>query len=253
MKALPLEYRLRYLVHGIVYTLGFFAPWERYTSLTLGSSTWWLFLASIPARERWLDFTASSQILLILGCIAATLGAALRVWAAAYLGASIVHSSSMHGSRVLADGPYRYLRNPLYLGTLFNVIALSLLMPPTGAIFAILLIALVQARLIGAEEPFLLKKLGEPYRLYCDAVPRLLPSLRPRVPPAGIRPNYRNAILSELFVVGSALSFIALGWNFNSTLLLKGVLISLGLSIIARAFIPRVLETPPLASAELGS
>ena len=253
MKAFPLEYRLRYLVHGIIYALGFFAPWERYTSLTLGSSTWWLFLASIPAREHWLDFTASSQILLILGCIAATLGAALRVWGVAYLGASIVHSGSLHGSRVLADGPYRYVRNPLYLGTLLNVIALSLLMPPTGAIFAIVFIALVQVRLIGAEEPFLLGKLGEPYQLYCAAVPRLLPSLRPRVPRAGIHPNYRNAILSELFVVGSALSFIALGWNFNSTLLLKGVLISLGLSIIARAFIPKVLEIPPLASAELGS
>ena len=253
MKAFPLEYRLRYLVHGLIYTLGFFAPWERYTPLNLGSSTWWLFLAAIPAREQWVPFTTSSQILLLLGCIAATLSAVLRVWGASFLGASIVHSSAMHGSRVLADGPFRYMRNPLYLGTLLNVIALSLLMPPTGAIFAILLIALVQVRLIGAEEPFLLNKLGEPYRLYCAAVPRFLPSLRPRVPAAGIRPNYRNGFFSELFVVGSALSFITLGWNFNSTLLLKGVLISLGISIIARAFIPQVLETPPIVSAELGS
>ena len=177
----------------------------------------------------------------------------MRVWGAAYLGPAIVHSGGMHGSRVLADGPFRYVRNPLYLGTFLNMLALSLLMPPTGAIIAIVLIALVQVRLVGAEEPFLLNKLGEPYRLYCAAVPRFLPSLRPRVPPAGVRPNYRNAILSELFVVGSALSFIALGWNFNSTLLLKGILISLGCSIVARAFIPNALESPPMASADLGS
>ena len=250
MRAFPLEYRLRYLVHGIIYALGFFAPWERYTSLSLGSSTWWLFLASIPAREHWLSFTASSLILLVLGCIAATLGAALRVWGAAYLGASVVHSSSMDGSRVLADGPFRYVRNPLYLGTLLNTAALSLLMPPTGAIVTLVLITLVQIRLVGAEEPFLMNKLGEPYRQYCASVPRFWPALRPRVPAAGSRPDYISGVLSEIFVVGCALSFIALGSNFNSTLLLKGVLISLGLSIIAIAFIPKRLETPSKASPD---
>ncbi len=253
MKAVPLEYRLRYLVHGLIYALGFFAPWERYTSFTLGSSTWWLFLASIPARQQWLSFTASSQILLILGCISAALGAILRVWGASYLGAAIVHSGGMHGSHVLAAGPFRYVRNPLYLGTLLNTFALSLLMPPTGAIVTILLIALVQVRLIGAEEPFLLNKLGDPYRLYCAAVPRFLPALRPRVPPAAIHADYRTGLFSEVFVIGCAISFIILGWNFNSTLLLKGVLISLGASIIARAFIPRALDDPSNSSAELGS
>ncbi len=249
MKAFPLEYRLRYLVHGLIYALGFFAPWERFTSLTLGSSTWWLFLASFPAREHWLSFTASSQILLILGCIAATLGAALRVWGTSYLGASVVHSSSMHGSRVLADGPFRYVRNPLYLGTLLNTAALSLLMPPTGAVATLILIAFVQVRLVGAEEPFLLSTLGDTYRQYCAAVPRFWPALRPRVPSAGVRPNYLNGLLSELFVIGCAISFIALGGNFNSTLLIKGVLISLGVSLIARAFIPKTLETQTTVSA----
>ena len=251
MKAFPLEYRLRYLVHGMVYALGFFAPWERYTSLTLGSSTWWLFLASIPAREHWLTFTASSHILLVLGCIAATLGAALRVWGASYLGASVVHSSSLHGSRVLADGPFRHVRNPLYLGTILNTAALSLLMPPTGAIVALILIVLIQVRLVGAEEPFLLNKLGEPYRQYCAAVPRFWPALRPRVPPAGGKPNYVSGLLSELFVIGCAVSFIALGGSFNSTLLLKGVLISLGASLIARAFIPKALEASATVSTDL--
>ncbi len=254
MKAFLLEYRLRFLLHGVIYALGFFAPWERFTTFTLGSSTWWLFLASIPARQQWLPFTTSSQILLVLGCIAATLGAILRVWGASFLGPSIVHAGAMHGSRVLAGGPFRYVRNPLYLGTLLNGMALSLLMPPTGAIVAILLLALLQIRLVGAEESFLLNKLGEPYRLYCAAVPRFLPTFRPHLPAAGTpSPSYRKGFLSELFVVGTALSFITLGWNFNSTLILKGILISLGLSLIAIAFIPKALETSPSTSAEVGS
>lgn len=250
MKALPLEYRLRYLVHGVIYALGLFAPWERWPLFAMGSSTWWLFLASLPARAQWLSFTASSQILLILGCAAATLGAALRVWGASFLGAAIVHSGGMHSTRLVADGPFRFTRNPLYLGGLLNAMALCLLMPPTGAIISLAFITLVQIRLIGAEESFLLNRLGEPYRLYCAAVPRLMPSLRPHVPPTGTRPNYLNGLLSELFVVGCAISFITLGGNFNSTLLLRGVLISLGVAIIARAFIPKVLEDPGTVPAD---
>ena len=242
MKAFPIEYRLRVLLHGLIYTLGFFAPWERYTSFSLGSSTWWLFLATIPAREHWLTFTASSQILLDLGCIIASAAAILRVWGASYLGAAIVHSSTMQGQKMVADGPFRHSRNPLYLGTLLNAIALSLLMPPTGAIVAVVLIVIVQLRLIGAEEAFLLNKIGENYRLYCAAVPRLLPSLRPCVPPSGTRPDYRSGLLSEIFFIGCAISFIALGGNFNSTLLLKGILISLGLSLVTMAFIPKPLD-----------
>ena len=242
MKASPLEYRLRYLLLGILYLLGFLAPWERYTSFNLGSSTLWLFLASLPAREHWLTFTASSQILLVLGCVLATAAAILKVWAASFRYSGVVARNTPGDQSAVADGPFRHSRNPLYLGTFLNALALCLLMPPTGAIVAIALLALLQVRLVGAEEGFLLNKLGDPYRRYCAAVPRFLPSLRPRVPAAGTRPDYRNGLLSELFFIGCAISFLTLGSNFNSTLLLKGILISLGLSIAAKAFIPKRLE-----------
>ena len=241
MKAFPLEYRLRYPLQGMLYLLGFFAPWERYTSFNLGSTTWWLFLASIPAREHWLTFTASSQILLILGCVLATSAAVLKVWGAAFHGVGVTPSFAPHTQTPVANGPFRHSRNPLYLGTLLNAAALSLLMPPTGAIVAVVLLALLEVRSIGSEESFLFNTLGEPYRLYCAAVPRFVPSLRPQVSPAEARPNFRNGLLSELFFVGCAISFITLGSNFNSILLLKGILISLGASIIARAFIPNPL------------
>ena len=239
IKASPAEYRFRYALHAILYTLGFYAPWERYTSLSLGATTAWLALATLPARAHWLSFTAASQLVLAAGCVFAFLGAGLRLWGTSYLGASIMQSPAMHGSRVLADGPYRYLRNPLYLGTFLNALALSLLMPPTGALFAVFTIGLLQIRLIGAEEPFLQRTLGAPYRAYCAAVPRLWPSLRPRVPSAGDRPNLLLGFASEIFVIGCAVSFAALGWRYNSLFVIKGVLISLGLSLIARAFIPR--------------
>ncbi len=38
---------------------------------------------------------------------------------------------------------------------------------------------------------------------------------------------------------GVVFSFAALGWRYNSVLIVKGVLISLGVSLIVRAFIPK--------------
>jgi len=151
----------------------------------------------------------------------------------------------MHGEGLLAAGPFRFLRNPLYLGTFLHTLALVLLMPPSGAIFTILAIGLLQLRLIGAEEPFLTAKLGAPYLAYCAKVPRLFPALTPRVPASSLQPHWSTAFLGEIYMWGVFLSFATLGWRYNSMLILKGVIISFGISLIARALIPK---PPPLSS-----
>ena len=106
------------------------------------------------------------------------LGAVLRVWGAAYLGYSTVHHGDMQGGAVMAAGPFRYMRNPLYLGGWFMMLAICLLMTPSGALFTMALITIFYLRLILGEEAFLAAKLGEPYKEYLRAVPRLMPRLR---------------------------------------------------------------------------
>ena len=44
--------------------------------------------------------------------------ALLRTWATAYLRTEIVHDAPQHAEALVADGPYRYVRNPLYLANL---------------------------------------------------------------------------------------------------------------------------------------
>ena len=46
----------------------------------------------------------------------------------------------MQAGAVMADGPYRFMRNPLYGGGWCMMIAVSLLMPPSGALFTMVLI-----------------------------------------------------------------------------------------------------------------
>jgi protein-S-isoprenylcysteine O-methyltransferase Ste14 len=237
MKATPLEFRFRFLILAVIYLLGFVAPWDQW--LHLDSIRTWQLIASWPTRAGWLSFNTATIVVLVLGIIWALKGAILRTWATAYLGPSIVQDKAMHGEEVVAAGPYRHLRNPLYLGTFIHTFALALLMPPSGAIFCVVAVFLFQLRLIAGEESFLAAKLGEPYLAYRAKVPSFFPAIAPRVPASTTQPNWPTAFLGEIYMWGVVITFAALGWRYNSMLLIKGILISLGVSLIVRAFLPR--------------
>jgi protein-S-isoprenylcysteine O-methyltransferase Ste14 len=237
MKATPLEFRFRFFILAAIYVLGFAAPWAYW--LHLDSIRTWQLLAAWPARSGWISFSTATIMVLLLGIVWALKGACLRTWGTAYLSPSIVQDRAMHAEGLVAAGPYRYVRNPLYLGNFIHTLALALLMPPSGAIFCILAIGIFQLRLIAAEEAFLTAKLGEPYLAYCAKVPRLFPALTPRLPASTMQPKWPTAFLGEIYMWGVVVTFTILGWRYNSILLIKGVLISLGLSLIVRAFLPR--------------
>ena len=237
MRASGWEYRLRFPLHVLIFVLGFWPFWEPWLNLTTKST--WLILSASLARQGWLGFQAATQALLVIAMVFVVLGAWLRTWGSAYVSASVVNAPSMQGFALLVDGPYRRTRNPLYLGTLLHTIGVALLMPPAGAIFAIAAIWILQVRLALAEEPFLEMRFGQPYTEYRERVPRFLPSPRALVTPGGARPRWGQAILGESYVLGVAVTLIGFGWNFNSVPLLKGILISLGVSLVLQAFLPR--------------
>jgi protein-S-isoprenylcysteine O-methyltransferase Ste14 len=237
MKGSDIEFRFRFFILAAIYFLGFVAPWNNW--LHLDTVRTWQLIASWPTRSGWLSFSTATIAVILLGILCAFTGACLRTWASAYLGPFVVQDHSMHGEAIIAAGPYRHLRNPLYLGTLIHTFALALLMPPSGAVFSIVAIALFELRLIAGEESFLATKLGEPYLAYCVKVPRLIPAIAPRVPASAIQPRWALAFFGEIYMWGVVASFAILGWRYNSMLIIKGVLISLGLSLIVRAFIPK--------------
>ena len=160
----------------------------------------------------------------------------MRTWASAYLGADVVRDRTMLGGNVVADGPYRHVRNPLYLGLWVHTLALALLMPASGAIFTLVLVGVFALRLILGEEVFLRGELGGEYVAYCALVPRLMPAFRPRVAASGAKPRWFQAGLAEIALWGVTASFAALGWRYNGLLLTKCVLVSLGVSLVVRGF-----------------
>jgi protein-S-isoprenylcysteine O-methyltransferase Ste14 len=249
MQATPFEYRFRFAIHAILYLLGFTAPWLFLRSLAgvpgFTTSSTWLVLSSALARQGWLSFDAATITLLGFALLLTGLGAWLRVWGSAYVGSSIVKSPTMHGEAMLADGPYRRTRNPLYLGTLLHTLGVTILMPPSGALFTVVLLWIFQVRLALAEEPFLAARFGQPYLDYKAAVPRFLPSPKAQIAAAGAGPHWLQAMLGEIYFLAVFLVLASFGWSFNAQPLRQGVIISVGLALVVRAFLPRARQDAP--------
>ena len=73
--------------------------------------------------------------------------------------------------------------------------------------------------------------------MYCAKVSRLLPALTPRGAASAVRPEWVNGFLGEIYFWGAAVSFAVAGWRYNAQFVLQGVIISLGVSLVARAFV----------------
>jgi protein-S-isoprenylcysteine O-methyltransferase Ste14 len=243
MKATSFEFRFRVLIAILLYVLGFWAPWTRYGAVA-PQTTAWLALSTTLANWHWMSVNQATLLVTWLAIVFVFAGALLRIWGAAYLGSSVVHSMSMQAGQTVASGPYRFVRNPLYLGTWLFALGISILMPPSGAIFFLVATFLFYFRLILGEEHYLAAQLGKPYLEYRWRVPRIVPSLRPRLAASGLRAQWMQGFVGELFMFAFACCLAALAWDYNAQVLTKCLLVCFGLSLIARAALPK----PQLAS-----
>jgi protein-S-isoprenylcysteine O-methyltransferase Ste14 len=242
MKASALEFRLRMWIQVVIVFLGFWAPW-------LGPVDWerristLAWLAMGMSRLGIADFHVASSMAIVVGALAAAIGMVLRVWGTAYLGYGIVHNAEMQGGAVMAAGPFRFMRNPLYVGGWFMMLAFCLLMTPTGALFTMVLETIFYLRLILGEEAFLSAKLGEPYKEYLRAVPRIVPQLRSSLPAVAARPHWLTSILTELNPIGIFIALAFLSWSYDNELMLKFILATFVLSMVVRGLMKAPIST----------
>jgi protein-S-isoprenylcysteine O-methyltransferase Ste14 len=178
------------------------------------------------------------------GALLVISGALVRSWAEAYLHSSIVHDRDLHSGRLVADGPYRHLRNPLYLGTVLLAAGIGFLASRMGIIVLVGGMTLFTCRLILREEANLLAFQGESYRRYFQSVPRWLPSLTPKVPAAGGQPNWIDAFTGELFMWGCAAGMTLLAATENMHYFWTSL--GIGFSIY---FLQAVMRKKPPASS----
>jgi protein-S-isoprenylcysteine O-methyltransferase Ste14 len=196
MRATDFEFRHRFWIIFLLF-------WAAFGTYFLDRENAGVAVARLIVAGAKLDSPAGLRTLHAVFLAAALLvgvAAWARSWASAYLRSELVHDPNLRTEGVVADGPFRHLRNPLYLGNLLLAIGLGLLASRLG--FAILVAghAVFLRRLIGREEAELAASQGEAYRAYRAAVPRLWPSLRPRVAAGGREPRWLQGFAGEMFL-----------------------------------------------------
>ncbi len=99
------------------------------------------------------------------------LGESLRTWAAGHL---------VKDETLTVGGPYAYVRNPLYLGSLLNTIGFLVILGDWLLAGAFLAVALaIYLPTVRQEEDYLRRMHGEAFDAYVRAVPGIVPRLTP--------------------------------------------------------------------------
>lgn len=242
MKTSAVLFRYRMVINLAIVVLGFWAPWIQFWGIgTRISLLEWLALEL--SRTGLLSFTIATPVVILSGALIAFIGAVLRVWGSAWLGHGVVIHTQMQAGSLVADGPYRYMRNPLYLGIACMFAALALIMPASGALFVLVAVPLFHFSLILAEEAFLTARFGEPYQIYLRSVPRLIPRLRTHVTPSGNKPHWLQGLLSEITPIGVLFTIAVLSWTYDTRLMDRAVAVSFGVSLVVRAFMPGLQQS----------
>jgi protein-S-isoprenylcysteine O-methyltransferase Ste14 len=84
--------------------------------------------------------------------------------------------------KLVVTGPYRFVRNPMYLGMGLAIIGEAIVFPHATLLLLVMMVIMwgfVSAFVIAYEEPTLRRLFGADYENYCRSVHRWLPRLRP--------------------------------------------------------------------------
>lgn len=243
MRATKFEFEQRFWIFGLIIFVGFALSSVDHVHFAVG-----LLHLLAPAIDP--DSARGIFLLrLVFGAGAALifLSALLRTWATAYLRTEVVHDASQHSESLVADGPFRYVRNPLYFANMPMMAGIGVMTSRLGWIFIVLGTWLFVYRLILREEDGLTQSQGAGYRAYLKAVPRFLPALTPRVPSGGGHAHWGQAIVGEMlfWLFGVGVLCFALTLNIKLT----GIVTSCGFAVYFIA-VPLVRKKASAAKLE---
>jgi protein-S-isoprenylcysteine O-methyltransferase Ste14 len=135
------------------------------------------FLAAffIRIHRPWSDW----PIWRVLSAVLVLLGLGIRALADGFAGRH-TRTEEIEAPRLSTGGPYSFVRNPIYVGSMVlglgmvGLLASWIALIPYLAVFAVFYFAVIPA-----EEQFLKRTFGRQYEEYCQNVPRMLPRLTP--------------------------------------------------------------------------
>ena len=131
----------------------------------------------IPLLLVVLILSQTSRLSFLIGFPLVILGEALRLWGVSYAG-EYTRARDVNIPQLVTEGPFAYLRHPLYVGNFFLVMGFCLIgwaWMPWMLLVAFVLFWVQYSFIILLEEAHLTETFGEEYIQYKAAVPMLLP------------------------------------------------------------------------------
>jgi protein-S-isoprenylcysteine O-methyltransferase Ste14 len=220
MRATTWEFRNRGMVFGLIFGAAFFL----YSIDHQNAAAW---LANLLAAKSGRDATQIARAILALGSLLVVLCSLVRTWASSYLRDDIVYASDVKTAALVADGPYRRVRNPLYFGNVLLAIGIGTTASRAGFVFLVLTMTVFCYRLILREESELSAAQPESYAAYLRAVPRLLPSPLCQIPSAGSRAQWARGFRAEAWCWAFALGMVVFAIALDQRVFLAVVAIGL--------------------------
>jgi protein-S-isoprenylcysteine O-methyltransferase Ste14 len=137
-----------------------------------------------PDWMAWASFDAP-QALRWLGLVLATLTLPVIHWVLSALGRNVTETVlTKERHELVTEGPYRWVRHPLYTTALVLLLGLGLMAGSWFVLLAIVIAsALLRVLVIPREEQALMAKFGERYQAYMLRTGRLVPRVRGSSPP----------------------------------------------------------------------
>lgn len=210
MKATAWEFENRAFLFGMVFAISFPLYSLDHVNSVEALSHWigpWL--GGNEALIERLLFAAAALLLIV--------AALIRTWASSYLRAEVVYATQVKTAALVADGPYRRVRNPLYFANILMAVGMGALMSRTGFFVAAVAMVVFCYRLILRERRNCRQLRVKATERYRQTAPRLWPSLRARVASSGTPARWFEGFKAEGWYWGFALAVIA----FAITLSLK--------------------------------
>ena len=132
-------------------------------------------------------------------------GIAIRVWARSYLLRG-TNTRRVHARRIVVDGPYRRVRNPIYVGNMEVACGLALAFAgPIAAGVLLLLLFVLYSGVVHSEEAILRATFPERFDELAAKVPRWWPRLKAAAPVADPPvPEVLGALRSEMHRIAGA-------------------------------------------------
>jgi protein-S-isoprenylcysteine O-methyltransferase Ste14 len=198
-------------------------------------------LANLLAPRLGINADPLARILFAIAAVLLIAAALIRTWASAYLQSDVVYAAAIQTRSLVADGPYRHMRNPLYFANLLMAIGMGAMTSRIGFFVLLLGMLLFCYRLVLREEAELRAVQGESYEQYRKAVPRFWPALQPRVPAGHGQANWAAGFKAESWYWGFAAALVA----FAITLKTNLFFVIVGLSLASFWLLSSKKESQP--------